>query len=65
MNSDIENKEAGDINLLKSLTDHIPVALYQFVKYPHDAGSRFIYASRAVTSIFEVSPEELMADAYA
>lgn len=49
----------NDIQLLRDLTDHLPVALYQFRKYP-DGKSAFIYVSQAIFDIFGVSPEELI-----
>jgi diguanylate cyclase (GGDEF)-like protein/PAS domain S-box-containing protein len=47
--------------LLKNLTDHLPVALYQFLTSPN-GDLTFLYVSRAVTDIFKVTPEELLLD---
>jgi diguanylate cyclase (GGDEF)-like protein/PAS domain S-box-containing protein/putative nucleotidyltransferase with HDIG domain len=55
---------ASNDDLLMILTEHLPVALYQFLKYP-DGTSNFIYISNAITEIFEVTTEDLMKDARA
>ncbi len=48
-----------DEQILKKLTEQLPVALYQFIKYP-DGKSGFLYVSEAIADIFEVTPKELL-----
>ena len=57
----IGQMHASDEQLLRNLTDHLPVALYQFLKYP-DGRACFLYVSRAIADLFEVNQEELLKD---
>ncbi len=50
--------ENGEL-LLKKLTDQLPVAVYQFLKYP-GGDSWFLYVSNGLTDIFNITPEELL-----
>jgi diguanylate cyclase (GGDEF)-like protein/PAS domain S-box-containing protein len=60
----LHHTHAYDETLLKSLTDHLPVVLYQFLKHP-DTNGIFLYVSNAVADIFEVTPAELLSDSEA
>ena len=51
-------------NIFRKLTDHLPIALYQTLKQPNGTLS-FTYVSNAINELFELSPEEVLADDYA
>ena len=53
----------GEI-LLKNLTDHLPVTVYQFQRHP-DGRSQFLYVSNAIAGIFNVTSEELLSNSAA
>jgi diguanylate cyclase (GGDEF)-like protein/PAS domain S-box-containing protein len=59
--NDSSHIPSSDEQLLRNLTDHLPVALFQFVKYS-GGRSQFLYVSNALSYLFEVTPEELYND---
>lgn len=61
LGSNANSLSKNNNDLLRILTEHLPVALYQFLKYP-DGRSNFIYVSNALTDLFEVMPEELLSN---
>lgn len=56
-----KHMRAYDEILLKNLTDHLPVTLYQFIRHP-GGQLQFLYVSNAITGIFGVTSEELLDD---
>ena len=62
-NNTNKNKSANILNddIFSKLTEHLPVALYQVLKQP-DGTLSFTYVSSAISELFELSPEEILAD---
>ncbi len=62
-NNTNKNKSANILNddIFNKLTEHLPVALYQVLKQP-DGTLSFTYVSNAINELFELSPEEILAD---